>query len=98
MEKEKEGTAHDPQPPHHRSDMVETVSWTCVAANGTGSLVIIDDVTAGRNNRMNSEVYRALLSTQIQPNAAKLIGWCFTLQMDNDSKHNVKATQKPTRE
>lgn len=26
----------------------------CVAANGTGSLVFIDDVTADRNNEMNS--------------------------------------------
>ena len=43
------------------------MTWSYMAACGTGSLVIIDDVTAGRNNRMNSEVYRALLSTQILP-------------------------------
>ena len=36
---------------------------------------------------MNSEVYRAQLSAQIQPNAAKLTGRCFTVQMDNDQKH-----------
>lgn len=28
-------------------------------------LVFIDNVTVDRNNRMNSEVYRAILSTQI---------------------------------
>ena len=39
------------------------------------SLVFIDDVTADRRNKMNSEMYRALLSAQIE-----LIGWCFTAQ------------------
>ena len=43
-----------------------------MAANGTGSLVFIDDVTIDRSDRMNSEVYRALLSAQTQPNAEKL--------------------------
>lgn len=66
----------------------------CMAANGTGSRVFIDDVTADRNSRMYSEVYRAILSVQIQPNAAKLIGRCFKVQMDNDSKHTSKAAQK----
>ena len=46
---------------------------------GTGSLVFIDDVTADRSSRMNSEAYSATLSAQIQLNAAKLIGQCFTV-------------------
>jgi len=50
----------------------------CMAANGTGSLVFIDDVTADRSSRMSFEVFRALLSAQIQPNAAKLIGRIMT--------------------
>ena len=70
------------------------MSWTFVAANVIGSLVFIDDVSADISSRMNSEVYRAQLSAQIQPNAAKLIRWCFTVQMDNDPKHDVKATQE----
>ena len=53
-----------------------------MAANGTGSLLFTDDVTAYRS-RMNSEVYRALLSAQIEPNTAQLIGHCFTVKMDN---------------
>ena len=64
-----------------------------MAANGTGSLVFNDDVTVDRRGRMNSEVCRAVLSAQIQSNAAKLIGWCFTAKMDNDLKHTAKATQ-----
>ncbi len=43
---------------------------------------------------MNSEVHRDILSAQIQSNAAKLIGWRFIVQMDDDPKHTVKATQK----
>ena len=54
------------------------MAWTCMVANGMGSPVFIDDVTADRNSRMKSEVYWANLSTEIQPDAAKLIGWCFT--------------------
>ncbi|MEE6521711.1 hypothetical protein FKM82_020009 [Ascaphus truei] len=66
------------------------MAWTCMAYNGTGSLVFIDDVTEDRIRRMNSEVYRDILSAQIQPNIAKLIGRRFTLQMDNDPKHTAK--------
>ena len=61
-------------------------------------MVFIDDVTADRSSRMNSEVYRALLSAQIQQNAAKLIGQCFTVQMNNDPKNTVKATQSFSRQ
>lgn len=49
--------------------------------------VFIDAVTADKSSRMNYEVYRAILSALIQPNALKRIGWYFTLQMDNDPKH-----------
>lgn len=44
-----------------------------MAASGNGSLVFIDDATADRSSRMNSELYRSLLSADIQSNAAKLI-------------------------
>ena len=79
---EGKGTAHDPKPPHHLSDMVETVLWTCMAVNGAGSAVFIDDVTADRS-RMNSEVFRSILSAQIQPNAVKVRERCFTVFIDN---------------
>ena len=52
-----------------------------MAASGSGSLVIIDDVTADRSSRRNSKVYRSILSALIQPNAAKLI-------------HTAKATRE----
>uniref|UniRef100_A0A8C5PPE0 Tc1-like transposase DDE domain-containing protein n=1 Tax=Leptobrachium leishanense TaxID=445787 RepID=A0A8C5PPE0_9ANUR len=43
---------------------------------------------------MNSEVFQAILSAHIQPNAAELIGRRFTVQMDNDPKHTAKATKE----
>ena len=90
------GTAHDPK---HTTSSVKhgggsVMAWACMASNGTGSLVFIDDVTKDRSSQMNSEVYRDILSAQIQPNAAKLIGLHFTVQMDNDPKHTAKATQE----
>ena len=57
------------------------IAWAYMAASGTGSLVFIDDVTADKSSRMNSGVYKALLSAQIQPNAAKRAGWCPTEKM-----------------
>ncbi len=56
--------------------------------------MFIDDVTEDRSSRMKYEVYRDILSAQIQPNTAKLIGRCFIVQMDDDPKHTAKATQE----
>ena len=55
-----------------------------MAANGKDSLSFIDDATADRSIRMNSEPYRAILSAHIQSNATKVIGCHFTLQLNND--------------
>ncbi len=67
----RKGTAHDPK---HTTSSVKhgggsVMAWACMAASGTGSLVFIDDVTADKSSRMNSEVFRAILSAHIQPNA-----------------------------
>lgn len=58
-----------------------------VAAGGTVSLVFIDDVTADRRSRRNSEAYRVALP-------AKLMARRFTVQTINASKHIEKATQE----
>lgn len=91
----RKGTAHDPK---HTTSSVKhgggsVMVWACMAANGTGSLVFTDDVTADKSSTMNSEVFRAILSAHIQPNASELIGRRFTVQMDNDPKHTAKATK-----
>ncbi len=57
-------------------------------------LVFFDDIVEDRRSRMNSEVYRDILSAQIQLNAAKLIGWHSIVQMHYDQKHTAKATQE----
>ncbi len=70
-------------------------AWACMAASGTGSLCIYwwcELLT--KAGRMNSEVFRAILSARIQPNASELIGQRFTVQMDNDPKHTAKATKE----
>uniref|UniRef100_A0A8C5Q1T4 Transposase n=1 Tax=Leptobrachium leishanense TaxID=445787 RepID=A0A8C5Q1T4_9ANUR len=90
----RKGTAHDPK---HTTSSVKhgggsVMAWACMAANGTGSLVFID--VTDKSSRMNSEVFQAILSAHIQPNAAELIGRRFTVQMDNDSKHTAKATKE----
>ncbi len=92
----RKGAAHDPK---HTTSSVKhgggsVMAWACMAASGTGSLVFIDDVTADKSSRMNSEVFRAILSAHIQPNASELIGRRFTVQMDNDPKHTAKATKE----
>ncbi len=92
----RKGTAHDPK---HTTSSVKhgggsVMAWACMAASGTGSLVFIDDVTADKSSRMNSEVFWAILSAHIQPNASELIGRRFTVQMDNDPKHTAKATKE----
>ncbi len=63
------------------------MAWACMPSSGTGLLVFSDDVTEDRSSRMNSEVYRDILSAQIQSNAAKLTGRRFIVQMDDDPKH-----------
>lgn len=40
--------------------------------------MFIDEVNADTSHKMNSEVYRAVLSSLIQINAAELIGRCIT--------------------
>ncbi|KAG2467810.1 TCB1 transposase, partial [Polypterus senegalus] len=89
------GTAHYPK---HTTSSVKhsggsVMAWACMAASGTGTLVFIDDVTQDRSSRMNSEVFRDILSAHIQLNSVKLIGRRFMIQMDNDPKHTAKATQ-----
>lgn len=68
------------------------MTWAYMAANGMGSLEFID-VTADRSSQMNSEVFKptCILSAHVQPNATKLIGRSFTVQMDNELEYSSMA-------
>ena len=60
-----------------------------MAAEGTGSLIFIDDITADGRRKMNPKVYRHIISAQVQANVSELIGRRFILQQDNDAKHTA---------
>ena len=70
------------------------IEWSCIAANGKNSLLFSDNVTVDIITRMNSVVYRPILSVHIQTNPTKLIERWMMLQMDNDPKHTEKAKIK----
>ncbi len=92
----KKGSAHDPK---HTSSSVKhsggnVMAWACMASSGTGSLIFIDDVTHDGSSKMNSEVYRNILSDNLKKDATKLIGRSFIMQQDNDPKHTAKTTKE----
>lgn len=63
------------------------MAWDCLAASGNESLMFVDIYIS---KSMNSEVYIAIISTQIAPNVAKLIGQHFWVgKRDNDPKHTA---------
>lgn len=68
----------------HQANIVEEVLWHKYGCQWSSLLVFIDDVTANRSSRMNSEVYGV-----IQPNAAKLMGGHFTTWA-NSSEHSKR--------
>lgn len=72
------------------------MAWACMPAFGTGSLVLIHNVTRDGSSRTNSEVDKTILSNNLQKNASKLIGRSFMMQQDNDPK--TRWQQKKARE
>ena len=62
--------------------------WGCMAVSGVGSLIFMDDVTHDGSSRMNSEVYKNILSA----NLGRLIGRNFITQQDNNRKHTANTT------
>ncbi len=70
------------------------MAWAFIASSGTGSLILINDVTHDGSSKINSAVYRNILSDNLQKDATKLIGRSFIMQQDNDPKHSVKTTKE----
>ena len=68
------------------------MAWPSVGASGVCSLIFIDDVTHDGSSRMNSEVYKHILSANLWRNMSKLIGRNFLIQQDNNLKHTANTT------
>ena len=56
--------------------------WGRMAFAGVGNLHFIEEI-------MNADLYKSLLSQQMMPSAAKLLGRHFVFQHDNDPKHTA---------
>ncbi len=65
---------------HLKHNGGNVMAWACIASSGTGSLIFIDDVTHDGSSKMNSEVYRNILSDNLQKDTTKLIGRSFIMQ------------------
>ena len=83
-----------PNTAHHPKNTIPTVKhgggsimlWGCFSSAGTGALVRIE-------GKMDEAKYRKIREENLLPSARKLkLGWKFTFQYDNDSKHTAKAT------
>lgn len=75
--------------PKHKSSSVKdgfgnVFRSAFMTASGKGSFIFIDGVTPDGSSRMNSEVYRNFLCSNLQRNASKLIRWIFIPQQDNN--------------
>ncbi len=70
------------------------MAWAFIASSGTGSLIFINDVTHDGSSKINSEVFRNILSDSLQKDATKLIGRSFIMQQDNDPKHSAQTTKE----
>ena len=69
------------------------MAWACMAASGVDSLIFIDDVTHNGGSRMNSEVYKNILSANLRRNVSKRIAKNFIMQQDNELKHTANRTK-----
>lgn len=82
----KKGTAQDPK------DHIMSQTWWSHYGMDTYHWFLLMIVTVDRSSRVNSEVYRSVLSAHIQPKATKLTGQHLRVLMDNDPKHTAKET------
>ncbi len=64
------------------------------AVSGTGPLNFTDDLMYDNSSRMNLEMYKTILSTNIQENTTRFIGKSFILHQDNDTKHPTSSVKE----
>ena len=73
------------------------MAWACMTASEMVSLIFIGCVTHDGSSRLNSEVYKNILSANLRTNVSKRIGRNF-MQQDNDPKHTANTTKDFIRE
>ena len=62
--------------------------WGCFSVAGTGRLVRVE-------GKMNGAKYREILDENLLQSAQNLrLGWRFTFQWDNNTRHTAKTTQE----
>ena len=76
MEKERNSSWSKVTTSSVRHGGVSVITWTCMAANGTGSLVFTDDVTADRSSS-HTWILKCI-GPYYLPDSAELIEWSFT--------------------
>ncbi len=89
---EKKDPKHTASSVKHGGGVV--MAWACMAVSGTGLFNFTDDVMYDDSSRINLEGYKAILPTNIQENATRLIGKCFILHQDNDPKHPASSVKE----
>jgi len=62
------------------------MAWGCFSRAGVGDICIIED-------KLTSAKYVRILSTHMQPSAARLVGPEYIFQQDNDPKHTANNTK-----
>ena len=78
--------------PYHVSNLVEVVFWyehvwTCLLSQFSSNW------WCDRSNKINWELYSAIVSVYNHTNATKMLGSRLTVKKDNDSEHTEKTTQ-----
>ncbi len=59
-----------------------------------GCLNFTDNLMYDDSSRINLEGNKTILPTKIKKNATRLIGNCFILHQDNDSKHPASSVKE----
>ena len=66
------------------------MAWACMVASGVGSFIFIDDVINDGCSKMNSEVYKNIMSANLQKHVSKLIGRHFIKTQPKTRVHHNK--------
>lgn len=69
------------------------MAWACKAASGKDSLIFIDDVIHDGRSRINSEVYKNIVSANLHGNTSCLIGSNFNMKQNNTPKQTGNSTK-----